>query len=136
MKILGSDAYVELLLDQDNEWDEVFPSIRLNINASSQGFSGRTHVYVAVQDYKKFILEMQALEAERQGSAAIGSMSPGEFLLRLYSTDTVGHMAVEFRLMKYLIAGRTHWAHEMAFGFEIDPSLLPQLLHEFESLAA
>jgi hypothetical protein len=100
--------------------------VSLAVEIVSGGFSGRGAAWVDAQSLNVFIGRLRALDELRNGIAQLDSMSPGEFSLRLYSSDLAGHMAICGRLC------RGKHALEFAFGF--CPSRLPGIVAGFASM--
>jgi hypothetical protein len=100
---------------------------RLAVTVQSRGFTGAVAAWVEAPVLRAFVRQLRELEARRQGSAELASMSPGEFLLRVFACDRVGHMAVTGRLAR---AGQA-----LEFEFAFCPSLLPGVVAEFAAIA-
>jgi hypothetical protein len=121
MKIENGNNYLELEVSLEN--DDTLPSYGdayIIITVNSNGFSGKNDLWVGAEELKEFCVSLVRLEKERNGEATLSSMSPGELNLKIYSIDSLGHLAV---------AGTTGYQvvdipHSLTFGFEFDPSQL------------
>jgi hypothetical protein len=108
----------------------------VNVAVSNGAFAGRNDtVWIGRDDWQGFLGALKELDRTRRGDARVRSMSPDELELVVLATDRAGHMAAEGWL------GRTWYARDafvhdrVSFGIEIDPSLLPGLIRQFEALA-
>jgi hypothetical protein len=101
--------------------------VRLAIAVRSQGLAGEGWAWIEAPRLRLFIEHLRQLEAQRKGSAEVESISPGQFRLRVYATDRVGHVAIAGRL------ARGEQALEFGFGF--CPSLLPRVVAGFDAIA-
>ena len=122
-----------MLIDVDGGWIELYrPSaddttddLLLEVTARVEGFQGFVETWVATEAWRAFTEGLTQLEAARQGEATLESMSPGELVLTIGSTDAAGHMAASGRLSRD--GGKAKLS--MAFGpCAFDPSTLPQLV--------
>lgn len=111
--------------------------LRLRVAVSSDGFAGAyDQVWVARDDWAAFLAALARLERERAGRASLVSVSPGEFKLHLEIIDRAGHLTAHGRLAHY------HFNHpsgaatrsRIEYAVPVDPSLLRQLLRDFEAL--
>ncbi|HEY9631347.1 MAG TPA: hypothetical protein V6C84_28995 [Coleofasciculaceae cyanobacterium] len=101
---------------------------RFEIRVESFGFAGQGWIWVDLQNLKSFIDHLRELENQRQGEAELSSMSPDQFWLRIFSTDSLGHMALVGQLSRF--------KHELKFGFSFDPSVLPSIVKDFQAIAS
>ena len=111
--------------------------LRLSVSVRSDGFCGAyDQVHVARDDWADFLLNLARLERDRAGRATLSAMSPDEFELHLQITDRAGHLAAHGFLARY------HFGHvngncarsRVEYSVPVDPSLLRQLVRDFESL--
>jgi hypothetical protein len=113
--------------------------LRLHVRVAFSTFRGEyDEVWVDAPAFQAFLLELQALEERRQGSAILASMSPNELLLQIHSTDRAGHMGVSGQLGRWCYAGGggMSWC-QVPFSFTLPcPSQLPRILAEFRAMAA
>ena len=108
----------------------------LSILVSSSGFSGRGTTWVHASRLAAFVVQLQELEGQRQGAATLEGISREEFQLRIRSIDRQGHFAVSGKLACQVYADqRGPYLHAVEFGFEFDPTQLPQVLSGFQELA-
>lgn len=109
---------------------------RLEVVVTSGGFSGRSSAWVDNDRLCAFVRQLSALLKDRgQGAADLESISPGEFVLRIESVDSLGHIAVSGRLAKRMYAGECGpYLHAVEFGFEFDPTALSEIVATFEAI--
>jgi hypothetical protein len=101
--------------------------IQVSVTVQSQGFTGSGSAWIEAPKLSAFVSQLRELETSRRGTAEVESMSSGQFRLRLYSTDFLGHMALVGRLYRA--------EHALEFRFEFDPRLLPEVAQRFEAMA-
>ena len=101
--------------------------IQISVTVQSQGFAGHGSAWIEAPKLRAFVSQLRQLETSRRGTAEVESMSPGQFRLRLFSTDSLGHMALVGRLSR--------GEHALEFQFEFDPGLLPEVAQRFEAIA-
>ena len=65
---------------------------------STGTFSGRGSSWVEALALDDFLSALRSLDHTRKGEALIESMSPGELRLRVYSVDSLGHVALSGRI--------------------------------------
>jgi hypothetical protein len=102
--------------------------IQVSVTVQSQGFTGSGSAWIEAPKLHTFVSQLRELETSRHGTAEVESMSSGQFRLRLFSTDSLGHMALAGRLSRS--------EHALEFRFEFDPGLLPEVAQRFEAIAA
>ncbi len=123
MLIRGEDGgEVELLWTADDSRSD----IRVVARVYYAGFTGETQVWVARGEWAEFSNQLVELERTRSGEAVLNAMSPGELQLRLFTTDRLGHVAVEG------FVGRRGASKECRLTFShvaFDPTALPGLVH-------
>lgn len=101
--------------------------VLLKVAVRSREFGGAGSAWVDARTLRSFVGQLRDLGARRQGAAELESMSPREFLLRVFSTDRRGHMAV---------AGRVaHDGQAVEFEFSFCPTTLPRLVAAFAAVA-
>ena len=108
----------------------------VSIQVSSSGFSGRGTAWVHASRLAAFIAQLQELDQQRQGTAALEGISREEFQLRIRSIDRQGHFAVSGKLACQVYADqRGPYLHAVEFGFEFDPTRLPEVASGARALA-
>ena len=121
MKIESGNNHLKL--EVSLEGDDTLPSYGdayVIISISSNGFSGKNDLWVSAEGLKEFCTSLVKLERERRGEATLSSISPGELNLKIYSVDSLGHLAVA-GTTSYEVA---NMPHSLTFGFEFEPSQL------------
>jgi hypothetical protein len=138
MRVGDDDSFVEVLLVE--KAPQGLPGagdLRLHVRVAFSTFRGEyDEVWVEAPAFRAFLSELQTLEERRQGSATLRSMSPGELLLQVHSTDRAGHMGVTGQLGRWCFAGGDgmSWC-QVPFDFALPcPSLLRQILAGFHSM--
>ena len=109
---------------------------RATVRVSTLGFGGTNeHVWIAADDFHRFIEAVRVLERDRRGRAQLGSMSPEDFELSIRVRDRAGHVTASgwvgrasYSSTRELIAAR------VGYSFDIDPTHLPGIVAELESL--
>ena len=105
---------------------------RATVRVSTLGFGGTNeHVWIAADDFQRFIEAFRVLERDRRGRAQLGSMSPEDFELSIRVRDRAGHVTASgwvgrasYSSTRELIAAR------VGYSFDIDPTHLPGILAE------
>lgn len=132
------DCFVEVLLVKRTPPNQCGAGdLHLRVRVAFSTFRGdNEEVWVAARDFQDFLSALQSLEAQRRGSATLLSVSPGELEMEVHSTDRAGHMAVSGQLGRWCYAGGEglSWC-QIPFHFDFCPSLLPELLADFRSMA-
>ena len=121
MRIESNENYIDIEVSLED--DESLPSYGdayLSIKVHSNGYSGTNDLWVSSNELKDFCISLVKLEKDRKGETNLVSISPNELELKIYSTDSSGHMAVK-GTTGYEMA---NFKHSVAFGFEFDPSQL------------
>jgi hypothetical protein len=138
--VRAGEDYLELAVTDrstgvDDAGDTRF-AVRVRVSAHDTVFSAQTWCWVGLSVLAAFAEQLRALEERRQGSAALESLSPGEFRLEVRSTDRAGHVAVIGQVGHWFRreAGEPYWS-AVAFHVPFCPSELPALVREFEALA-
>ncbi len=106
------------------------------VRISTLGFGGTNdHVWIAADEFQRFVEGVRVLERERHGQAELGSMSPEDFALRIKVRDRAGHVTASGWVGRASY-GRTREPVRVrvGFSFDIDPTRLPDIVVEFESL--
>ena len=132
MRLDGDAAFLELerseLGSTENPTDA---NVLLNVTVQVGSYSGADQCWISANDLKRFLIELRALEARRQGQAVLSGASPDELRLEFYSIDSVGHMGIK---------GHLGWTRseefplQLKFGFEFGPDRLRLLLEYFETI--
>ena len=126
--------FIELLKQEDSL--PFYPSICVQIEGRAYGFSAIVSgVWLSADDMRVFLTELVRLEQLREGSASLESMSPGEVVLSLQKADRAGHMIARLALFR-TISGMVPQpvTQRLSIAFEIDVSLLPQVVRRFRQL--
>lgn len=108
---------------------EVWAHVKVRANE----FTGELASCIARSDWEKFLADLATLETARRGEAVLRSAISSELMLRVYASDSTGHMAIDGRLQREEQPG----APALTFsGVAFDPSALSGLLKELRRAAA
>jgi hypothetical protein len=88
---------------------------------------------VARPDWEQFLADLAMLEVVRRGQAILRSAISTELMLRVYASDSVGHMAIDGQLQRKDQPGEPALTFT---GIAFDPSALAGLLRELRRAAA
>ena len=109
---------------------------RAIVRVSTRGFDGTNeHVWVAADDFQRFVEAVRVLERDRRGEAQLTSLSPDDLELSIRVRDRAGHVTASG------FVGRTSCGSSgefvtarVGFSFDVDPTYLPGIVAELESL--
>lgn len=133
MLICEGDNFLEMIATERIPDNLPTPGdTRFEIRVQSFGFAGQGWIWVDALSLRRFINQLRELENKRQGKAELSSMSPDQFWLRIFSTDSLGHMALIGRLSRLEYGLKCQ--HLLEFGF--DPSILPSIVKNFEAISS
>jgi len=109
---------------------------RLKVAVVCPAFSGSNDtVWIEGFEWNRFMGDLRKLEQSRRGEAIITAMSPNDFQFRIFAADSAGHMIAEGWVGRdYYSVQSMAKEHHVSFGIEIDPSTLPMLIQQFETL--
>jgi hypothetical protein len=130
--IRGEDeqSYIKITVDKED-----FMGVRFTVDAQSKGFSVSVGgIYIVTDHITDFVSTFRTLENKRSGEASLHSASPEAFELSLRIIDSKGHVLSSLRMkhLSYYEKLVIPCSSEICFG--IDPTTLPNLLNQFESL--
>jgi hypothetical protein len=137
---LGSGAnYVELRCLELGKAPGMSDSdLRLSISVHDNGCAASyEQVWIAKEDWSRFLVSLFQLERDREGHAALLSMSPEEFELHFQIRRRGGPVDAYGFLSRYHFhypAGTVQ--SRVYYSVPIDPSMLRQLLDLFVALSA
>jgi hypothetical protein len=111
-------------------------TVRVQVSNLNTVFAVESLCWVSLPELVAFAEQLRVLEERRQGSAVLGSMSPGELRLEIRTTDRAGHVAVVGQIGRWLGvgSGEPYWC-AVAFQVPFCPTELPALVSEFSALA-
>src|SRR5262249_39718909 len=127
MRLEGATGFLELGCAHPS--DDV--SILLTLNICVHRYSASDEVFVATDDWDRFVVDLRTLEERRQGSAIVTDVTRDDLRLEFFSTDSAGHMAVR---------GHVAWndptghLQKLEFGFDFEPDNLPTILRGIAGL--
>ncbi|WYD81882.1 MAG: hypothetical protein V8K32_05740 [Candidatus Electrothrix gigas] len=136
MRIGSEKEYLEIEeLERNSGGTSCSGDVNVRVALSLQDFSGSYDgVWLELPEMQSFLSELDALDAERKGSAKISSISPEEFTLEIRSSDALGHMEIEAQLHRYQYSGPKYWPIILKGGFEVEPETIGQLISCFKEL--
>jgi len=111
-------------------------AVRVRVSGKNIVFTAETWAWVDARVLAAFSSQLRELEARRQGSATLESMSWDELKLEVCSTDRAGHVAACGQVGHWCHGadGQARWS-VVGFGIPFCPTELPALVREFEGLA-
>lgn len=131
MRLEGHSGFLELERCEVGEpGGPVDPDVLLSVTVKMANYSAEDQVWIASTDLSKFSENLNRLESCRQGEAILWGASTADLMLKFYSTDSVGHMAV----VGYVGYGSKDFPLKLEFGFEFEPDCLKLILEFFRSL--
>lgn len=110
--------------------------VRVRVGGLSAAFTAEALCWVDLSALAAFAEQLRVLEEQRQGSATLESMSPGEFQVEVRNIARAGHMAAVGQVGRWLGvgSGEPYWS-AVTFRVLFCPSELPVLVREFSALA-
>jgi len=101
-------------------------NLLLNIVVQSHGFSGQGQAWIDNPSLRYFIAQLKHLKANREGSAEIASILPGQLWLRISVIDSFGNTELTGRLSQL--------EHTLEFSFGFCPSNLGNIIDIFQAI--
>lgn len=113
---------------------EHLPSICLSVAVKNNDFCGRNDVvWFELDVLKGFICELERLDMNRKGIAAIESMSPEDLTLTIEAYNLAGHLRLIYKLSKTMYCPDLLYS-SIKGGFKLDASSFSNLVKEFKVL--
>ena len=135
MRISSADGSQFIELSKQEDSLPLYPGTCVQIEGSAYGFSAISHVWLKTDDMHVFLSELVRLEQLHNGSATLVSMSPDEASLSLQAVDRVGHIIARLHLTRNTYTPTTQLVTQrLSIAFEIDVSLLPNIVRQFRQL--
>lgn len=107
----------------------------INVAVVHKTFSGRNDsVWVQGSDWRQFTRHLAELDRTRKGEAVINAMSPRELRLRIFASDKAGHIMAEGWVGRDYTTRGGLIENRVSFAIEVDPTTLPALMRQFESM--
>lgn len=134
MRLQGDRGFLDLCLSELGPRGTPGDSdLLLNVTVQVGGYSAADQAWVVAEDYARFLNDLQGLEEQRQGCAALEGASPDDLRIEVYSTDSLGHMA-----LRGYLGWRSPAGHmlQLRFGLGFEPDRLPQLLSDLRALVS
>src|SRR5579871_6633482 len=83
--------------------DGRMPAVYVRVDLASNGFSGVLEQTAFERiELSRFITDLDLLEHDRHGTAALSAMSPHEFEMKIEIIDRPGHVLLTAELMRYV----------------------------------
>jgi hypothetical protein len=139
MRIGNAQSFVEF------NFEEIVPEqsqragdTSCSVAVSCNGFAGGVEsVWFARDDIKRFLSDLEAFEAQRQGSVNLLNMSsPSEYSplrFEIFSVNRLGHLAVRADLLK-ISYGNNLTPSTISVSFAVDSGMLNSILEDFREL--
>jgi hypothetical protein len=109
--------------------------LELSVVLETVNFRGRNDSVGVLGDiWKQFLADLRRLERTRQGSARLSSMSSEDLDLRIHSSDRVGHINISGYMGGLVFHDGEPQVARIPIGLTLDPTLLPEILKDFEAL--
>jgi hypothetical protein len=107
----------------------------MSVIASYEGFSGKyARIWLSHDALDAFVDSLVSLDRIRRGDACLESMSPDEFVMRLFSTDSLGHIALSILLKRPMYKfGKCRFL-KLELTFELDASRMSQIIYDAKNL--
>lgn len=110
-----------------------------SVEVSCSGFSGKVEsVWFARDDINRFLSELEAFEARRQGSVSLLNMSSGSdyspLRFEIFSLNQLGHLAVRTDLLKTTYVDSKLTPLTVSVTFALDPGMLRAVMEDFREL--
>ena len=136
MLLRDGEDYLELTPTPDPEAGGIRAEVRIRVRGMNTLFTAETSCWIDSRAMAEFADQLRVLEKRRKGVAALKSMSPGELLLEIRSTDRSGHMAAFGQVGHWFCSqpGNPYWS-AVVFSIPFCPSELEALVGEFAALA-
>lgn len=132
MLIVSEDKKSYINIDFEEDELEHLPSVRVSVSIRNAEFSGcNNRVWLELDIFKAFISELEVIDMNRKGSAALGSMSPDDFSLKIETYGLTGHLTLRYKLSKSMYCPE-HTCLSITGGFELDTSNFSNLVKEFK----
>jgi hypothetical protein len=136
LTVRGQDKMKIVICEDDNfidiavsEWTSAsLPTPRmlhLEIAVQSHGFSGQGQAWIDTPSLRYFIAQLKQLKANREGSAEIASILPGQLWLRISVIDSFGQTELTGKLSQL--------EHMLEFSFLFCQSNLANLIDSFQA---
>jgi hypothetical protein len=128
-RISNGDNFLEMGLAIEE--DHALPGHNdayITLKVQSGGFAGHNDLWAQAESMSAFCRALVALNKTLKGEALLESISPGELVLKVFSCNSRGGLAVEGSTGYHIIGeGREYW-HAVSFGFEFEPTQLSALV--------
>lgn len=128
MRLGNDEEYVDISASPETyeggaAGGDIFASIDVRVGSFSAGFG----TIVEKGDWSVFMSALIALENTRRGEAGLRSADERELYLRIYASDSAGHMAVAGEFQQWDLTCQSRLVFDKV-AFE--PTWLPQLVSE------
>jgi len=137
MVLRDDDGELEIVVHEVEPPTSMRPGdFRATVRVSTLGFAGiNAHVWIAADDFQRFVEAVRVLERDRRGEAQLRSMSPDDLALSIRVRDRAGHVTASGWLGRmWYSSTRELVAARIGFNVDIDPTALPAIAAELASL--
>lgn len=129
LRISNGDNFLEIGLAIEE--DHTLPShgdAYITLNVQSGGFAGHNDLWAQSESMSAFCRALIALNETIKGEAVLESISPGELVLKVFSFNSRGGIAVEGSTGYHIIGENREFWHSVSFGFEFEQTQLSTLV--------
>jgi len=103
----------------------------LRITFCSESLTYSRDVWVGGVELKAFIKRLNELTECLKGDVSLVSESFDEFLFRIKSVDSLGHLALQIELGKQTLIGNEYFWSKLIESFPLDVQTLESIAEEF-----
>jgi hypothetical protein len=137
IRLGGLNDFIELRCLEIGKLPGMSGDLRMGVAVRDNDCAAsREQVWIAKDDWSRFLASLSQLEREREGQAALLSMSPDEFELHLVIRSRGGAVNAHGFLSRYCFGFPGGTAQSRVyFSLPVDPSTLRQLMESFVALA-
>lgn len=135
MRVVGVQPQTYITIEPLSRDDFRLPTLYVRAEMSAAGLSGiKPKIALDIADLNQFLKDLSFFDVHRTGVVRLNSMSPNEFILALRIVDHAGHMLVKAVMTSYIPVNYQLTSCRVALCFEIDSTLLPNLISGVQDL--
>lgn len=129
-RISNGDNFFEMALsiEEDYTLPSYYGDAYIILKVQSSGFAGHNDLWVHSESLSAFSRALVALNKTLKGEAVLESISPNELVLRVFSCNSRGGLAVECSTGYHIIGESREYWHSVSFGFEFEPMQLSAMI--------
>lgn len=129
LRISNGDDFLEMGFAIEE--DHTLPSqgdAYITLSVQSAGFAGHNDLWAQSESISAFCRALIALNETLKGEAVLESISPDELVLKVFSFNSRGGLAVEGSTGYHIIGESREFWHSVSFGFEFEQTQLSALV--------